>query len=33
MTVSGNDLARVEATDEDGLEAGTVTFEVVGDGT
>ncbi|XP_045516186.1 cadherin-23-like isoform X1 [Pieris brassicae] len=31
VTVSGNDLQRLEATDEDGLDAGTVTFQIVGD--
>lgn len=30
--VDGNFLDRIHATDDDGLQAGIVTFEVAGDG-
>lgn len=34
MITVGNDvLERIHATDEDGLEGGIVTFQILGDGT
>lgn len=32
MLVNGDYLDLVQATDEDGLEAGRVTFDIIGDG-